>query len=238
MKFKQPLQEGTFLKRYKRFFADILLAGKTEVAHVANTGSLKSANVPGQACLVRPSDNPERKLRFTLEAIKAVESGCWIGVNTAHPNHLVKEAFAAGMIPHWKEWKTLQAEVKLNPETRIDFMFTKGEGSHLKKHFVEVKNVTLADAGVAKFPDAVTERGQKHLRELMKLVAEGHSAEIFFTVQRDDCREVRPADEIDPEYGRLLREASARGVKVRAYVVKVSLEEIVLTDRELPVLLK
>lgn len=235
MKFKPALLEGTFQKRYKRFFADFTLSGQTEVAHVPNTGSLRSVNVPGQPCLVKPADNPERKLRFTLEAIKSKESGVWIGVNTANPNALVKEAFTDGIISHWKAWDKLDAEVKLSKETRLDFMLSKTEGSSVKRHYIEVKNVTLGEAGVAYFPDAVTERGQKHLRELMTLVAEGHSAEIFYTIQREDCKEFRPADDIDPVYGELLREASRQGVRVSAYLVHVSPEEIVLTNKSVPV---
>lgn len=264
MKYKQPLLEGVFLKRYKRFFADVTLAGKTEVAHVANTGSLKSINNPGAACLVSPADNPERKLRFTLEAIKS-PAGSWVGVNTSLPNHLVREAFEQGVIPHWKQYETFKAEVKISSETRLDAVLSKG--SHL--HYVEVKNVTMAamaemaealpvpsgevmagkmakpERGTAPgtpkmcalFPDAVTERGQKHLRELMALVKEGNTAEIFFTVQRSDCSEFRPADHVDPEYGRLLREAAAAGVVISAYVVELSRTEISIRGKSLPVVL-
>ncbi len=243
MKYKQTLIEGVFLKRYKRFFADVTLAGKTEVAHVANTGSLKSVNNPGSACLVSPADNPERKLRFTLEAIKS-PAGSWVGVNTSLPNHLVREAFEQGVIPHWKKYENFRAEVKINAETRLDAVLTAGN----KQHYVEVKNVTLAEVAVegtggtapkvfAMFPDAVTERGQKHLRELMALVGTGHTAEIFFTVQRSDCQEFRPADHIDPEYGRLLREAHKAGVVISAYVVDVGPEEIVIRGKNLPVVL-
>ncbi len=242
MKFNQPLIEGVFLKRYKRFFADVEipveLPGKTstekrvEVAHVANTGSLKSVNNPGSRCLVSPASNPERKLRYSLEAIQA-PSGAWVGVNTSLPNQLVREAFEAQRIAHWKMFDGFQGEVKINKETRLDALLTRGE----KKHYVEVKNVTLAEGTAALFPDAVTERGQKHLRELMSLVQQGHSAEIFFTVQRSDCLEFRPADQIDADYGKLLREAAKVGVIISAHVIRLTPNEIVLTEQKLKVVL-
>jgi sugar fermentation stimulation protein A len=225
MKFKTAVHQGIFLKRYKRFFADIELAGQVVVAHVPNTGSLKSASEVGAPCFVTESDNPERKLKFTLEAIQ-IPSGAWVGVNTSWPNLLAKEAFDARVFPHWREFNELKAEVKLSPETRLDLVLQDGKSN--RRHFVEIKNVTMASgavadrAGTAHFPDAVTERGQKHLRELMKLVSEGHSAEILFAVQRGDCRYFSPADEVDPEYGRLLREAQRAGVRVTAALVDVS----------------
>ena len=243
MKYKQELLEGVFLKRYKRFFADVNLGGQIQVAHVANTGSLKSVNNPGTACLLSPADNPERKLRYTLEAIKS-PAGSWVGVNTSLPNQLVREAFEAGVIPHWKAYDSFRAEVKINAETRLDAMLSQGDGQATgKRHYVEVKNVTLGEVDqktgktCALFPDAVTERGQKHLRELMTLVSAGHSAEIFFTVQRGDCQEFRPADQIDPEYGRLLREARASGVTISAYVVDVGPTDIRISGKTLPVVL-
>lgn len=238
MKFKTAVREGILLKRYKRFFADVNLSGDTVVAHVPNTGSMKGANEPGRACLVTESDNPERKLKFTLEAVKSA-GGAWIGVNTSWPNQLAKEAFNNKVFAHWQKFDQLQAEVKLNPESRIDLVLTQTKTG--KKHYVEIKNVTLAvgdlekNKGTAQFPDAVTERGQKHLRELMKLVDDGHTAEILFTVQRGDCITFSPADDIDEEYGKLLREAVKKGVTATAAVVRLSPDEIVLTNQQLPI---
>jgi len=238
MKFKTTVREGVFLKRYKRFFADVKLGEDTVVAHVANTGSLKSAVEAGAPCLVTDAENPERKLKYTLEAVQ-VPSGTWVGVNTSWPNHLAKEAFENQIFAHWKNFDELKAEVKLSAETRIDLVLSNSKTQ--KKHFIEVKNVTMASGeltsqkGVAHFPDAVTERGQKHLRELMKLVKEGHSAEIFFAVQRADCLRFSPADQIDPEYGRLLREAQKAGVVVTAALVDVSKNEIVINGKTLKV---
>lgn len=240
MKFHSKLQEGIFLKRYKRFFADIEWKGQTITAHVPNTGSLKSVNNPGQHCLFSESTNPERKLKFTLEMIKS-PTGAWVGVNTATPNTVVRETLqhvvghkkeVVGTFAHWAGFDEVKPEYKISAETRLDFALKKTGRESL--HFIEVKNVTLGEDGVAKFPDAVTERGQKHLRELMALMDQGHTAEIVFTVQRHDCGTFAPADDIDPEYGRLLREAHQKGVKVSPLVLDLTPEAIELSETVLP----
>jgi sugar fermentation stimulation protein A len=241
MKYRNKLDEGVFLKRYKRFFADIGWKGQTLTVHVPNTGSMKSVNNPGQACLFSHSDNPERKLKQTLEMIQAV-TGAWVGVNTATPNAIVRETLekVIGLADknspknwqHWAAFDTVKPEFKISAETRLDFALMKNTSD--KKHFIEVKNVTLAEGKTAMFPDAETTRGQKHLRELMNLMDEGHSAEILFTIQRLDCEVFSVADEIDPEYGRLLREAQAKGLRISPLVVDLSPFEAVLSDRLLP----
>ncbi|MFS4459618.1 DNA/RNA nuclease SfsA [Bdellovibrio sp. HCB2-146] len=241
MKYSRKLQEGIFLKRYKRFFADIEWNGNTIVAHVPNTGSLKSANNPGQHCLFSESDNPERKLKFTLEMIKS-PAGSWVGVNTAVPNMIVKESLeqwvgkhekTPGPFSDWSQFDELKHEYKISAETRLDFVLKKKNSD--KMHFIEVKNVTLCEEGVAKFPDAETVRGQKHLRELMTLIEQGHTAELVFTVQRHDCGSFAPADDIDPEYGKLLREAYHKGLKISPFVVDLTPLEISLSENILPV---
>lgn len=242
MKYSRPLDEGVFLKRYKRFFADIEWKGETLIAHVPNTGSMKSVNNPGALCLFSHSDNPERKLKQTLEMIKA-PTGAWVGVNTATPNTVVRETLVSvvgktgGKVPqtwaHWEEFDEVKPEFKISAETRLDFALLK-KGTD-KKHFIEVKNVTMAEGKQAMFPDAETTRGQKHLQELMNLMNEGHTAEILFTIQRSDCSEFVPADQIDPEYGKLLREAAKKGLKISPFVVDLSPVEAVLSDRLLPV---
>ncbi|KHD89859.1 MAG: sugar fermentation stimulation protein [Bdellovibrio sp. ArHS] len=239
MKFSQRLHEGVFLKRYKRFFADVQFQGQEVVAHVPNTGSLKSVNNPGQLCLISETDNPERKLKFTLQAIQSPQ-GSWVGVNTATPNTVMKETLlevvgkpgVLGTFAHWSVFDEVKPEYKISAETRLDFVLKKKNSE--KMHFIEVKNVTLAEATTAKFPDAVSERAQKHLRELMQLIEQGHSAEIVFTVQRPDCDVFAPADDIDPAYGQLLREAHGKGVKVTPLVVKLSPEAVELSEQELP----
>ncbi len=240
MKFSHKLQEGIFLKRYKRFFADIEWQGKQITAHVPNTGSLKSVNNPGQHCLFSESDNPERKLKFTLEMIKS-PMGAWVGVNTSTPNAIVRETLeqvvghtgVVGTFSDWSHFDEIKPEYKISAETRLDFALKK-KGSE-KMHFIEVKNVTLAEEGVAKFPDAVTERGQKHIRELMLLMEQGHTVELVFTVQRHDCGTFAPADDIDPEYGKLLREAFQKGLKISPLVVDLSPEAVELSETKLPV---
>ncbi len=226
MVFSQNLLQGTFLKRYKRFFADVDLNGQTVVAHVANTGSLKSVNIPGQKCFVSPANDPNRKLKFTLEMIQ-VPSGVWVGVNTQIPNQIVKEYLIT-------KYSEVKAEYKISAETRLDFAIPKNNG---KFHFIEVKNVTYAENEIAMFPDAVTERGQKHLVELMSLIEQGHTAEIIFTIQRNDVTKFRAAQEIDPEYARLLQMASEKGVVISPYLVEVSDKGIHMLDQRLPYLL-
>lgn len=223
------LLEGQFLKRYKRFFADFLLEGELQVAHVANTGSMKSCLQAGAPCLVSPASNPERKLRWSLEALQI--NGTWVGVNTARPNQLVAEAFQQKTIAEYTDFTQMQSEVKINAQSRIDFLLTSAK----RRRYVEVKNVTLAEGQVAFFPDAVTERGQKHLQELMQLTEQGHEAEILFVVQRSDCRIFSAADFIDPEYAKLLKMAKEKGVRVSAYAVDISPEELKLTNRALQV---
>lgn len=238
MKFTHKLQEGVFLKRYKRFFADIEWGGQTIVAHVPNTGSLKSVNVPGQHCLFSEAADPERKLKYTLQMIKS-PYGSWVGVNTSIPNVIVKEMLEhqvghnkeLGTYSHWADFDEILPEYKINNETRLDFALKKKSSD--KWHFIEVKNVTYEENGVAYFPDAVTERGQKHLRELMALMKKGHSAEIVFTVQRSDCGSFAPADEIDPEYGRLLREAYHQGLRITPVVVELGHDLVELSENQL-----
>lgn len=235
MKYSKKLETGEFIKRYKRFFADIRWNGEVIVAHVPNTGSMKTAAEAGLPCLFSISDNPERKLKYTLEMVQA-KSGAWVGVNTATPNTIVKEAIAAAVtekksFKDWHSYDAFKPEYKITPETRFDFMLSRN-GSE-KKHFIEVKNVTYASDGHAKFPDAVTERGQKHLRELMRLVDEGHTAEIVFTVQRADCERFTACDEIDPEYGKLLRQAQEKGVIITPLLVHLSDTEVILSETRL-----
>lgn len=238
MRFAVPLISGRLERRYNRFFADVTLAGnQVVVAHVPNTGSLKGCVEPGQPCLVSPATQPERKLRYTLEMIKGQSS--WIGVNTGHPNKLIKELFAEKALAHWKPYSDVQFEVKVDSETRMDAVLfnpwpDKKAGSRIvagdfkkyKFHFLEFKNVTMAEGTAALFPDAVTERGQKHLKTLMALNAKGHTSEIVFVIQREDVNTFRPAAAIDPEYANLLVKAQKAGVKVTALACRLNESEI------------
>lgn len=228
MNFAQPLISGKLIKRYKRFFADIEVDGKIIIAHVPNTGSLKGCLSEGQECLFSHANDPARKLQYTLQMIQAGNS--WVGVNTGLANDLVAEAFQSGQVNGWKKYDAFIREFKINVKSRLDLALwkstpelpagTKWNASLMKKnrfHFVEVKNVTMAQGQMAMFPDAVTERGQKHLEELIDLQTAGHKAEILFLVQRTDCKLFAPADSIDPAYGHILRKAIKAGVKVSAY---------------------
>lgn len=227
MKFSKPLEEGVFLKRYKRFFADIDWKGERIVAHVANTGSMKGCAEPGRPCRFSVSDDPNRKLKYSLEMVQA-PSGAWVGVNTSVPNKLVLEALNSKLLPHWRDFTNVKPEYKITAETRFDFGCTRPDG---RLHFIEVKNVTMCDGDHAQFPDAVTERGQKHLRELMRLVDEGHSCEVVFTVQRSDGLRFSPAAHIDEDYARLYAEAKKKGVRMTPLKVDLRGDEIVLTSR-------
>ena len=231
MKFSQALETGRLIKRYKRFLADVELdSGETITAACPNTGSMLGCNGPGSRVWLSSSDSPTRKYRHTWELVEAQPSVI-VGINTHHPNRLVVEAIKANIIKELTGYRELKSEVRYgNENSRIDIVLD----GHGKKPpcYVEVKNVTAAvENGVALFPDAVSERGSKHLRELMAMVAEGFRAVLVFCVQRGDVLEVRPADAIDPVYGKTLRQALVRGVEVLAYRARISPWEIVLADK-------
>ncbi|RMG67911.1 MAG: DNA/RNA nuclease SfsA [Calditrichaeota bacterium] len=232
MMLPSPLYKGILIRRYKRFLADIKLSeGRIITAHCPNSGSMKGCNIPGSPVLVSKSNNPRRKLPYTWELVYVHPT--WVGINTQYPNQLVQEAIEAGIVQELAGYSRIRREVRLGENSRVDLVL---EGNGRSRCFVEVKNVTLVEDGVARFPDAVTLRGQKHLHELMKVVDAGERGVIFFVVQREDCDRMAPADQIDPEYGRLLRLAANRGVEVLCYQARVSPREIRLT-RRLPVLL-
>ncbi|MCB0363024.1 MAG: DNA/RNA nuclease SfsA [Bdellovibrionales bacterium] len=249
MNFESPLIEGRFCRRYKRFFAEIELpGGKLVTAHVPNTGSLKSCLNPGSPCRLVEVKDPRRKLKFTLQMIKTQTS--WVGVNTHLSNELGWEAFHQKKISHWETFDHGQREVKISQKSRIDLVLWKegfnspapqkrlqiSDFDKFSFHFVEVKNVTLAENSQALFPDAVSTRGQKHLKELMDLLRRGHSAEIFYTVQREDCLSFAPAQDIDPEYCRLLKEAIGYGLKATAVGCQINRKGITLDpDQCLPI---
>ncbi len=219
MQFASALKPAVFRKRYKRFFADVELSdGSIVVAHVPNTGSLDGCLHPGAECLISESNDPKRKLKATLHFLKT-PSG-WAGADTSLPNKLVYEAWQRQEVPAWRHFGHGQLEVKISAESRIDLVLATDSVAFANKqtlHYVEVKNVTLAEGSRAQFPDAKTERGQKHLRELTQLAQIGHSAEMVFVVQRQRCDRFAPADHIDSQYGQLLRQAARAGVTLTAY---------------------
>lgn len=228
---EKKMHKGKLLKRYKRFFADIEFAGQKIIAHVPNTGSLKSCLFDNQNCFFSDAENPERKLRYTLEILETPTG--LVGVNTQIPNNMIKRALEEKFLDHWKDYDILKPEFKINSETRLDF---KLENSKTKKsHFIEVKNVSLMEKGIALFPDAETTRGQKHLRELMQLLSEGHTCEIVFFIQRNDVQRFSPAKEIDKEYSRLLKEAFDKGLRISPLVCSLSEMGITLEKKILSV---
>ncbi|NIQ95699.1 MAG: DNA/RNA nuclease SfsA [Desulfuromonadales bacterium] len=219
MKLPAPLIEARLLRRYQRFLADVELSDGTVVtAHTPNTGSMKQCAVPGHAVLISQSDNPARKLRYTLELIRV--NGYWVDTHTHRTNRVVEEGLRQGAIAGLSGYEVVP-EYRFGG-SRIDFHLQ----NEREKVLVEVKNVTLCcTSELACFPDAVTTRGQKHLRELLAAKQEGYRAVIFFLVQRGEAKAFAPADEIDPEYGRLLREVAAQGVEVLAHKSVVTPEE-------------
>lgn len=222
MRFHPPLSQGTLLRRYKRFLADIVLGAQEFVAHVPNTGAMTSCWEENWPCGVSKSENPKRKLPYTLELTHNGET--WIGVNTANANRLVAEWLQERSLVPFEAYTSVTPEKKTG-DSRIDFFL---EGVDLPPCYVEVKSATLKKDGIAQFPDAVSVRGQKHLRELMRLRESGARACLLFVIQREDVGAFAPAREIDPVYADLLTEAFEKGVEIFAYQCKINLNEILL----------
>jgi sugar fermentation stimulation protein A len=224
--FPDTLVSGRFLRREKRFFIYARLDDGTEVvAHTNNTGSMRGCLFEGARLWLSPANNPERKLKWSLEIVEAEavdgdgrDIQVMVGVNTILANKLVAEAITGGFIPDLAGFDELKTEVRYGSRnSRIDILLTGGG----QKVWVEVKNVSLVERGHARFPDAPTERGRKHLLELQEMVAAGDRAALVFCVQRGDAVTVGPADDIDPEYGRLLREAASNGVEIIGLATEV-----------------
>lgn len=234
MKFSSSLVKGTLLKRYKRFLADVDLGGETVTAHCANPGSMLGLAEPGSAVWLSRSDNPKRKLKFSWELIE-IDLGAGptlVGINTSHPNALVAEAINAGKISELRGYSDLRREVKYGVNSRIDILLQNNETSLC---YVEIKNVHLMrEPGLAEFPDSVTVRGAKHLRELSAMVGEGHRAVMVYLVQRGDAQRIALARDIDPGYGDAFDAARKAGVEAIAYACTVSPDAIEV-DRAIPV---
>lgn len=215
MQFPDPLQEAVLIRRYKRFLADIETAdGRRLTIHCPNTGSMKNCQEPGSRVWYTLSDNPKRKYPGTWQIVE-VDRKFLVGINTGLANTLVAEAIVAGRVEALAGYSQIRREVPYGEQrSRIDLLLESGRQADC---YVEVKNVSLGmGQGRGLFPDAVTVRGHKHLQELMQMVAAGNRAALFFCVQHTGIDFVSPADEIDPEYGRLLREAQAVGVELLA----------------------
>jgi sugar fermentation stimulation protein A len=217
MTFNQSLQAAILIKRYKRFLADVETEdGQLLTVHCPNSGSMRGCSTPGSEVMISRSANPKRKYPHTLEMVKA--KTIWVGVNTARTNYLAAEAFAKGVVAEIGTVDHIQREVKTSARTRLDFLLQKGK----RKIYVEVKNCSLVENDVAMFPDAVTVRGTKHLRELLALKQAGFEAAVFFCVQRRDAHSFTAARHIDPEYGDTLSLVHSHGVLVLAYEAEVT----------------
>lgn len=235
MNFPHPLQVATLEKRYKRFLADVVLdTGERVIAHCPNTGSMLGCAAPGSRVWLSLSNNPKRKLPYTWELVELAD-GHLACINTARPNALVAEAIAAGLIPDLQGYRTAKREVRYGEASRIDLWLT-DHVTGRPNAWVEVKNVTLGSAAQGRFPDAVTTRGQKHLRELMVKAEGGERAVLFFCVSHTGITSVRPADDIDPLYGQMLRQAAKSGVEVMAWRLRITPVGMTV-DCPLPVLL-
>jgi sugar fermentation stimulation protein A len=238
MKFTPPFQSATLIRRYKRFLADVELPdGSAMTIHCPNTGSMKNCNEPGSRVWYSTSDNKTRKYPHTFEMIE-INGKHLAGINTNRANHLVRELIEKGKVPALSGYASLRHEVNYGKEkSRIDFLLQEHPDEPGRACYIEVKNVTLGmGKGLGLFPDAVTIRGTKHLRELMHIVSQGDRAVLFFCVQHTGIKRVEPAVEIDPEYSATLNEAANAGVEIMAWQAKMSAEAIILV-REIPVVL-
>ncbi len=228
MHFEPPLIRATLIRRYKRFLADVTLTDGSELTvHCPNTGSMKNCWDKNWPVYLQDSNNPKRKHRYTW-VISETPFAERIGVNTHLANKLVEEAIGENRINEISGVKSIQREVKYGEEnSRIDLLVE----TQNKPIYVEVKSVTLKEEDqIGYFPDAVSTRGQKHLRELITIAQSGHArAMLFFCVQHTGIQEVRPAKHIDPEYAKLMKDAIDAGVEIVAYGAQISPEEIKLT---------
>ena len=224
-----PLIEGTLLKRYKRFLADIELEdGRIVTAHCPNSGSMKTCSQPGAKVWISKSDNPKRKLKYSWELIDTGDS--LVGINTLTPNRLVKKCVENGIIKELGGYETVKPEVKTGEGTRLDLMLEKSSG---QRCYIEIKNCTLVENRIAMFPDALTDRGRKHLEALAELSRQGHRTVIFFIIQRMDADLFSPAAHIDPGYARTLAETMECGVELMIRDTRIDTEKVML-NRPVP----
>jgi len=221
MKFKNKLIASKFQKRYKRFFADVESKGKILISHCANSGSMLGLLDKNNTAWVSPSDNPNRKLKYTLEIINDGKSN--VGVNTHFANKIITEALTNKKIKELKIYNNFIPEVKYGKNSRFDFQLINKN----TKAFLEVKSVTLSrNQGIGEFPDAVTSRGLKHLNELKDAIKHGYKSYLIYLVQREDCKFFQIAKDIDPDYYKAFIDAKKNGVKFLCYSCKVNSKEI------------
>lgn len=230
MKFPRRLVEATYLRRYQRFLVDVELEdGSRTTAHCANTGSMIGVDRPGARCLLLESSNPERKLRYTLHAVRV--GRVWVGAYPILANTVGKEAILDGLVEGIGAISDVRAEVKYGRNSRADLLLTATNGT---KWFVEIKSASMAERRVSMFPDAVTERGLKHLDELIRVTKQGDRALMLFVATRDDVDVFRPAAHIDPAYAKRLGQAARAGVVLRGVTSRTTRDGMVAM-RAIPV---
>jgi len=226
MKFKERLLQGALVKRYKRFFVDIEYKNKIITGHCPNSGSMKGLLNTGNKVWFSKSDNPSRKLKYTLEIIEVEKE--MVGINTLLTNKIVLEALNHKKINSLIKFNDINTEVKFSHNTRFDFLLLKNK----EKCFLEVKNVTLVrEKKISEFPDAITSRGTKHLNELCNAKKKGYQSYILYLIQREDCDSFRIAKDIDKKYKIAFSKALKSGVKILCYDCKLNNEEIKLNNQ-------
>ena len=225
MKFENKLISGQLIKRYKRFFVDVKIGNKMVTAHCPNTGSMYGLLKKDNRVWLTKSDNPNRKLKYTLQIIEVNNKK--IGVNTHLTNKIIHHGLENNLIKEFANDINIRPEVKFGSNTRFDFLITKKNF----KAFLEVKNVTLSrTSGLAEFPDAVTSRGLKHINELVKASTKGFKIFILYLIQRNDCKSFKIAADIDPEYSNSLSKAVKKKLNVLCYDCKFSSKGIKLNQ--------
>ena len=226
MKFKVRLLQGALIKRYKRFFIDIKYKNKIITAHCPNSGSMMGLLDRGNKAWFSLSDNPKRKLKYTLEMIEVKNKK--VGINTLLTNKIVLEALKHKKINSLNKFNHIKTESKFSDGTRFDFLLSNDK----EKCFLEVKNVTLLrENKIAEFPDAITSRGTKHLNELCNAKKKGYQSYIFYLIQRENCNSFKIAKDIDEEYKIAFSKALKSGIKVLCYNCKLNNKEIKLNNQ-------
>ena len=226
MNFENKLISGLFIKRYKRFFVDIKINDKIITAHCPNTGSMFGLLKKDNKVWISKSNNPNRKLKYTLEIIEDKSSK--VGVNTHSTNKIVHHALQNNLIDEFKDILEIKPEIKFGSNTRFDFLIS----NEKHKAFIEVKNVTLSrKKSLAEFPDAVTTRGLKHINELLKASKKNYKIFILYLIQRDDCKSFTVAKDIDPNYATALKKAINNKLKILCYDCKFSSKGIKLNNK-------
>ena len=226
MKFEKKLLQGTLIKRYKRFFVDIKYQNRTIIAHCPNSGSMLGLLDEGNKVWFSESNNPKRKLKYTLQIIEIGSK--LVGINTHLSNKIILESLKAKKIHSLSKFTKIQPEKKFSRNTRFDFLISNNKD----KCFLEVKNVTLVrEKDIAEFPDAITSRGTKHLNELVEAKKKGYQSYLLFLIQREDCKLFKIAKDIDVNYQNAFNLALKNGVKILCYDCKLSDEEIRINNQ-------